>query len=348
MRRSQSGWLRGAVPVLALVAASIACASVTDAPRAIVPTEPPPAQTATAQAAQTQTFVAPFATVFALQTELVPTLTAANATLFAFDTALAPTEAAEITQDAADALTNAPTWTARAKTTTVEAQTQAILNLTASPTLPPIFTTMTADARYFETLAAVYATETAGAPGTQTAVASITPGALPIGNTIGNGNTGNGTGNGGQANPVPGVAAPNPVLNVPTPEPSATEPITVPVGGPYVVKQIETLGGETISGFVCSLTAPFAVNAATSKAAWVFGFVPRDASHGQVTYAYSIPSAGEAHNATGTYTISPPAEDGTLVLSMTVSDHVTFHGFDGNIPLSYKFDLVPTAGVTCP
>ena len=118
--------------------------------------------------------------------------------------------------------------------------------------------------------------------------------------------------------------------------------------GGYVVKQIETLGGEVISGFVCSLTAPFSVNSKTPKVAFVFGFLPQDATHGQVGYAYSIPSAGEAHSATGTYTLSPAGADGTLLLAMTVSDHVTFKGFDGNIPLRYKFDLVPSGSTPCP
>ncbi len=118
--------------------------------------------------------------------------------------------------------------------------------------------------------------------------------------------------------------------------------------GGYVVKQIETLGGEVISGFVCSLTAPFGVNSKTPKVAFVFSFVPQDATHGQVSYAYSISSAGEAHSATGTYTVSPAGADGTLLVSLTVSDHVTFKGFDGNIPNHYKFDLVPAGTAPCP
>ena len=119
------------------------------------------------------------------------------------------------------------------------------------------------------------------------------------------------------------------------------------MGGPYVVKQIETLGGETISGSVCTTARPFSV-AARQKVAWTFGFAPRTPTAGSVSYAYSIPSAGETHSAAGTYTISAPDHDGTLHLSLSVSDHVVFKGFDGRIPLRYKFDLVPSATTSCP
>src|SRR5439155_160620 len=78
-----------------------------------------------------------------------------------------------------------------------------------------------------------------------------------------------------------------------------------------------------------------------------FVFIPQDAVHGVVTYAYSIPSAGETHDAKGTYTISPPRPDGTLTLSLSVSDHVVFRGFDGHIPLNYRFDLVPAPAAPC-
>ena len=136
--------------------------------------------------------------------------------------------------------------------------------------------------------------------------------------------------------------------NTPTQTPTATPTPPLPSGGPYVVKQIETLGGETISGVVCSVSLPFSVNSVTPRVSFVFVFAPQDAQHGQVTYKYSIPSAGESHDATGNYTISPAATDGTLLLSLTVSDHVVFKGFDGNIPLQYKFDLVPSTTATCP
>jgi hypothetical protein len=115
--------------------------------------------------------------------------------------------------------------------------------------------------------------------------------------------------------------------------------------GPFTVKQTESLGGETLSGAVCDLTKQFAVQAVAPAVSWTFLFSPGSATQGTVTYAYSIPSAGETHNASGNYTVGLPAPDGTLVLSMTVRDHVTFNGFDGVIPLNYKFSLVPAA--TC-
>ncbi|HET7377227.1 MAG TPA: hypothetical protein VFK30_10995, partial [Anaerolineae bacterium] len=117
--------------------------------------------------------------------------------------------------------------------------------------------------------------------------------------------------------------------------------------GPYAVKQIESLGGEVISGGVCSLTQPFNVTSTTPHVTFMFYFVPQDTQKGKVTYAYSISSAGESHNAAGTYSLSPLGTDGTLQLSLSVSDHVAFKGFDGNMPLHYKFNLVPSATLSC-
>ena len=160
------------------------------------------------------------------------------------------------------------------------------------------------------------------------------------GGSVSGGVSGGGSGSGGNQSLPPS--------NETLPEATAIPTLPLPNAGPYVVKQIESLGGEVISGQVCSLSVPFFVNSATSKVAWVFNFIPKDANHGILTYAYSIPSAGESHNATGSYTISPPDKDGTLHLSLSVSDHVTFKGFDGNIPVSYKFDLVPSGSTSCP
>jgi hypothetical protein len=116
----------------------------------------------------------------------------------------------------------------------------------------------------------------------------------------------------------------------------------------YVVKQIETLGGEAISGTVCSVIKPFSVLSVTPRVTFTFYFVPQDAQHGNVSYAYSIPSAGESHDARGTYSLAQVDKDGTLQLSMSVSDHVVFKGFDGNIPNNYKFNLVPSGNTSCP
>ena len=117
---------------------------------------------------------------------------------------------------------------------------------------------------------------------------------------------------------------------------------------PYVVKQIETLGGEAISGVVCSLTKPFSVLSVTPHVTFSFYFVPQNAQQGKVAYAYSIPSAGESHDAAGRYSLTPVDKAGTLQLSLTVSDHVVFKGFDGNIPNQYKFNLVPSDDASCP
>lgn len=120
------------------------------------------------------------------------------------------------------------------------------------------------------------------------------------------------------------------------------------VTGPYAVKQIESLGHETISGFVCSTILPFAVNATAPNVSWVFNFVPQGANQGKWTYAYFIQRAGESHNASGSYTLSSPGTDGTLHLTMAGQDHVVFKGFDGNLPVHYKFDLVPDQSTSCP
>lgn len=126
----------------------------------------------------------------------------------------------------------------------------------------------------------------------------------------------------------------------PTPTPSPEGPSV----HAYTVKQIETLGGESISGTVCNITKPFTVTATTPKVTFAFLFVPRRPLGGSVSYSYSIPSAGESHTAAGTYVMTE-SKDGTLLVSLVVSDHVTFKGFDGNIPNRYKFDLVPSG--TC-
>ena len=152
--------------------------------------------------------------------------------------------------------------------------------------------------------------------------------AAPVGGGAGGGNAG------GAASPGDTEAA----------SPTESPTPLADVGGPYLVKQIETLGGESISGVVCSTSSPFSVAAHTSKAAWTFVFVPRDASHGSVSYRYSIASAGESHDARGTYAIAGAAPAGALQVSLVVSDHVVFHGFDGNIPNQYKFDLVSQPG----
>jgi hypothetical protein len=191
------------------------------------------------------------------------------------------------------------------------------------------------------------ATPTSGSPatlGTATPTAGLSKGGNSGGtggDTSGDGSgTGGGNGSGGSNGGSDGSNGGNV-------ESTATQLADVS-GGPYAVKQIETLGGETISGFACSVTQPFSVQAVTPRVAFTFLFTPLDAKHGKVAYAYSIESAGETHDASGTYTLSLIDKAGTLQLSLVVSDHVVFKGFDGNIPNRYKFNLVPSPGVSCP
>ncbi len=127
------------------------------------------------------------------------------------------------------------------------------------------------------------------------------------------------------------------------PPADSTTTTTVLPNGPYVVKQTQTLGGETISGTVCNTRAPFRVAAATSKVSWNFLF-----NRGTMSYAYTIPGAGESHAATGTYTLSKPDVHGVVHLTLAGRDRVVFHGFNGAIPIRYGFDLVPAANTPCP
>ena len=115
-----------------------------------------------------------------------------------------------------------------------------------------------------------------------------------------------------------------------------------------MVKQIRSVGGEAISGVVCSTSKQFIVTFTTPKVTFNTLYNPQDATHGKLGYSYSIPSAGESHDATGDYTISPVGTDGTLLLSEKVRDHVVFKGFDGIMPLNYSFNLVPSQNTSCP
>jgi len=159
------------------------------------------------------------------------------------------------------------------------------------------------------------------------------------------GNSSGGAGSGGNSSGGAGAGGSNNVISSPVP---TKNPTPSPQGGPYVVKQIQTLADEKISGEVCSITNAFIVNVTTPKVAFNFSFVPAGAERGKWTYAYSIPSAGESHDAHGDYTISQASTDGTLLVSMTGSDHVVFKGFDGSFPVHYTFDLVPSQNTGCP
>jgi hypothetical protein len=114
--------------------------------------------------------------------------------------------------------------------------------------------------------------------------------------------------------------------------------------GPYTVVKVMDVGGATPSGFVCSIERPFTVHMDTPKVSFNIGFAPAGKTRGTWTYAYSIPSAGESHDAIGSHTITPAGADGTRSLSINGKDHVVFHGFDGPMPMSYTMKLVPVTG----
>ncbi len=145
--------------------------------------------------------------------------------------------------------------------------------------------------------------------------------------------------------PVPTLAPTSHPTHVPTTAPTSNP--TPRPQGPYVVKQIRSAGGETISGEVCSITDAFDVTFKAPAVTFITRFVPQNDSSGNLSYAYSLPKAGETHDATGTYTLSLASADGTLLLSMKVSDHVVFKGFDGIMPVNYEFNLVPSMNTSC-
>jgi hypothetical protein len=182
------------------------------------------------------------------------------------------------------------------------------------------------------------------ATATSTPTAALSAGGIN-GSSDGSGSSNSGTGgsNGGTGGNSGGTGGNNDGSNGNSP--TQLPDISIK---PYVVKQIETLGGEVISGVVCSLTKPFSVLSVTPHVTFSFYFVPQNTQRGTVSYAYTIASAGESHDATGTYSLNQVQNDGTLQLSMTASDHVVFKGFDGNIPTQYKFNLVPSGNISCP
>ena len=186
-----------------------------------------------------------------------------------------------------------------------------------------------------------------GATTIATTIATATTSTPTVPTSLSGASGGGNSGGGGTPASPP---APTPVPSIET-VPTSSEPDTslpdTPYFGAYTVTQIQTLGGESINGLVCDIRQPFGVNAATSKVAWVLLFTPTgNGGTGNVSYAYSIPSAGENHDATGTYTVTDSDQAGTRHVDLSVSDHVVFKGFDGNIPVQYKFDLVPAAA--CP
>ncbi len=180
---------------------------------------------------------------------------------------------------------------------------------------------------------------------------SLTPSAISGGGNGNIGGNGNGSGNasGNSSGNASGGTGGKDGTNNPANTPTPTTGVTPEVGSvSYVVKQFESLGHETISGDVCSTAKPFTVNAVAPEVSWVFNFAPLGNDHGNWTYGYSIPKAGESHEAAGTYNLAQASADGTLLLTMSGSDHVVFKGFDGNIPVRYKFNLAPSQNAPCP
>jgi hypothetical protein len=113
--------------------------------------------------------------------------------------------------------------------------------------------------------------------------------------------------------------------------------------GPYHIVKVKNVGGETVDGVVCAIDRPFVVHMQTRPATFDIKFEPADKARGTWTYAYDIPRAGESHKASGEYTMSAPAADGTRALTIDGKDFVTFKGFAGPMPMQYVFGLAPAS-----
>jgi hypothetical protein len=161
--------------------------------------------------------------------------------------------------------------------------------------------------------------------------------------------------------PVPPApnALPTPSLAAPTGHP--TGPMSVDLGpdlqGPYNVKQVQTLGRERIKGEVCALADEFDVIFETPPASFKMHFKPDIVAarspnavplHGTLTYQYSIPRAGETHDATGLYDLAADSAAHRIHVVIEVKDHVRFKGFDGVPRTRYRFDLEPDPAAPCP
>lgn len=142
---------------------------------------------------------------------------------------------------------------------------------------------------------------------------------------------------------------------------AAKRPSTADLGpdlqGPYEVKQLETLGREKVWGRVCGLADDFEVAFDTPPANFRMHFkpdlivarAPRSVPlHGTLAYQYSIPRAGETHDATGLYDLEEDRAAHRIHVAIDVDDHVRFKGFDGVPKTKYKFDLEPVPGASCP
>lgn len=172
------------------------------------------------------------------------------------------------------------------------------------------------------------------------------------------GGGGNGGSNSGGADSGNSNNNPNPKNPIPLPTLQETEtPTITPTpedsAGPNSVRQTMTAGKETLGtppGGIC-VNRPWQVPVDTPQVSFQFLFGPYSNHPGSggntFGYAYNISSAGESHDASGTYTLSSN-KDGSTKVTMRGRDHVVFKGFDGPIPVRYSFDLVPIVGnATC-
>jgi hypothetical protein len=114
--------------------------------------------------------------------------------------------------------------------------------------------------------------------------------------------------------------------------------------GPYRIVKVMNRGGEMVDGVVCAIDRPFVVHMQTRPATFDIKFEPADKARGMWTYAYDIPRAGESHKASGEFTMSAPAADGSRSLTIDGKDFVTFKGFAGPMPMQYVFGLAPISG----
>jgi hypothetical protein len=114
--------------------------------------------------------------------------------------------------------------------------------------------------------------------------------------------------------------------------------------GPYHIVKVMNLGGEMVEGVVCGIDRPFVVHMQTRPATFDIKFEPADTARGMWTYAYDIPRAGESHKASGDYTMSAPAADGSRSLTIDGKDFVAFRGFAGPMPMHYVFGLMQIVG----
>jgi hypothetical protein len=175
--------------------------------------------------------------------------------------------------------------------------------------------------------------------GSELNINALTVGGL--GGSAGNNGGGNGDGAGG-GNSAPGGGGQGDGGGSTQPGGPAEEYV-----GPYHAVKVMDLGGETLDGTVCTINQLFVVSMATPKINFDIQFVPTDKTQGTWTYAYNFPDLGETHDASGGYTISAPAADGTRSLTIDGSDHVVFNGFDGSIPMHYIIGLSPSAEAAC-